>query len=465
MVSRKRWFPRLLVFVVLVALVASGCTGAPKQEKGESTPAATPPQPAKTLHILTLNWPQAAVEQEFADKYFTPKTGIKVVIEAQPYSFAEAKAKQELAAKSPYYDILDYDSQWIGGYVAANGLERLDTPQYLNAPDSPIKADDFIPEVALDLMRYPSLFDDLFVTHNLDKYKNAPVYGLPWSINAQILVYRKDLISNPPKTWDEYKALAKKFNDPPKMYGTVFSASRQSDYVSMDFFPMLWGWGANIWDEKNWKAEGYVNSPQAIEAMKFFASFYKDGLVPPDTPNYAMDEKVTAITQGKVALAEEWNLMGSVLEDPKISVVSGKLGYAVTPAGPQGQYSMYGCQGTGINAFSKQKKEAWDYLKWFTSKETQERLLNDPRAAFASARKDLVEANRKSSPWNAAFMDSIPYMRDFFNITPYSEFLDVLQSEENLGFSGRKSPEKAMNDAAIEAQAILDSNIKLKVAQ
>ncbi|NPV54266.1 MAG: sugar ABC transporter substrate-binding protein [Firmicutes bacterium] len=416
----------------------------------------------KVLHILTLNWPQATIEQKLADQYFTPKTGIKVVVEALPYAFCEQKAKQELAGKSPYYDIINYDSQWLGGYVAAQGLERLDTKEYLQAPGCPVSVDTFIPEVCLRLMTYPNNEEQLFVKKDYEAAKKAPVYGLPWSLNAQILFYRKDLIPTPPKTWYEYKELAKKFNDPPRMYGTTFSASRTADFISMDYFPMMWSWGGSLWDEDEWKAEGVVNSKQNIESLEFFASFYKEGLAAPDTPNYQMDEKLNALTQGKVALCEEWNLVGGLMDNPAISKVVGKIGFAPLPAGPKGRVAMYGCQGMGINRYSKNKKEAWQYMLWFVSKETQQRLLSIPEASFFSSRKDMMEANRASNPWNRAFADSIPYVRDFWNIPPYAELLDTIQKELNLVYSGRASAKEALDHAAKILDSIYDSNRQYK---
>lgn len=118
---RKKW----LSFLVIVILVEAGLLG--------YTAAISS---AKTIRVLALAWPQAPVEQELADKYFTPKTGIKVIIEAQPYTYNEQKARQEVAAGSSYYDIYHYDSQWVGNYIVSGALERLDTKEYLLSPDA-----------------------------------------------------------------------------------------------------------------------------------------------------------------------------------------------------------------------------------------------------------------------------------------------------------------------------------------
>src|SRR5688572_3139817 len=144
------------------------------------------------LHVLALNWPQAAVEQRLADAIFTARTGIKVVLETNQYDVVEQKMKQVINARSPHYDLVHYDSQWLGGFVAAGGLERLDTPAYLGERKCPVKFDDFFPGVATVLGKYPTSEREIFKGRT-NLYAKTPVYGMPWATGVAILFYRKDL--------------------------------------------------------------------------------------------------------------------------------------------------------------------------------------------------------------------------------------------------------------------------------
>jgi ABC-type glycerol-3-phosphate transport system substrate-binding protein len=183
----------LRVTVALAALAAAGC--GPKDE-------------GRVVRILALNWPQAAVEQKLADDLFTPKTGIRVVLETNQYDVVEQKMKQVINARSSRYDLVHYDSQWLGEFVAADGLERLDAPAYLGEKKCPVKFDDFIPSVAYALGRYPTNEREIF-QGKTKPFAKTPVYGLPWATGVAILFYRADLfkaakIKTPPKTWDEF---------------------------------------------------------------------------------------------------------------------------------------------------------------------------------------------------------------------------------------------------------------------
>ena len=98
-----------------------------------------------TLNVLAPQWPQGPKEQALAAETFTPESGIAVTFEAVNYATLEQRVKLLVEGQSADYDIYDYDSQWLGGFVAAGALERLDTDQFLNNPDTTIQMDLFYP--------------------------------------------------------------------------------------------------------------------------------------------------------------------------------------------------------------------------------------------------------------------------------------------------------------------------------
>ncbi|HLL51326.1 MAG TPA: hypothetical protein VK356_11720, partial [Thermomicrobiales bacterium] len=75
---------------------------------------------------------------------------------------------------------------------------------------------------------------------------------------------------------------------------------------------------------------------------------------------------------------------------------------------------------------------------------------------FQSPRKDLKDAGQY--PWQQSFVEQIPIVRDFWNIPEYAPLLNSLQTQLNLGYVGRKASQEALDDAAIEQQAIYDSS-------
>jgi multiple sugar transport system substrate-binding protein len=457
--TRKAFFALALGIAVVVA---AGC-GRRAQ------------QPQAHLRILALNWPQAPVEQRLANEIFTPRTGIKVTLEMNTYDNVEVKMKQVINSRSSDYDIVHYDSQWLGQFVAAKGLERLDTPDYLDSPDAEISFDDFMPEYAVVMGKYPTDASEVFAGH-FDRYRDTPIYGLPWATGCQIMFYRADLLkqagfvdeqgnAKPPETWPEFVRIAKALTKRGVRYGAWTHAGRQGDYITQDFFPIMWANGGDLWDSKTWRAQGVINSPQNVEALQFYCDWnLKHHIVPAESANWGNEEVFNACAQDQAAMGQFWATFGAALEDRDRSKVVGKMAYAVVPGfrdartGKIRRAAMYGCQATAITAFSKQKQAAWAYIQWLMSRETQKAILDDPTSAFVSAREDLLEYTKSRNPRNRAALESSLLAHDFWNNPEYSKLLNIVQRELNLAFIGQKTPKRALDDAARDLQQVLDAS-------
>ena len=151
-----------------------------------------------TINVLAPQWPQGPKEQALAEEW-SKQSGIAVTFDAVNYANLEQRVKLLVDGESTDYDIYDYDSQWIGGFVQAGALERLDTPDYLGASGVAIRMGDFFPEITSRLCQYPA------AEPNAQSSAPSPVYGLPWSLNCEVLWYRTDLMDAPPASWDDLR--------------------------------------------------------------------------------------------------------------------------------------------------------------------------------------------------------------------------------------------------------------------
>ena len=116
---------------------------------------------------------------------------------------------------------------------------------------------------------------------NADGYAPGPVsaatydgqlYGLQPGANTLAIFYNKDVLAKagvqPPKTWDELKATAKKLTSG-KQYGFAFNAT--ADYEgAWQFLPPMWTNGGDETDLK---------SPQVAEALQLWKDLVDDGSV------------------------------------------------------------------------------------------------------------------------------------------------------------------------------------------
>jgi multiple sugar transport system substrate-binding protein len=435
-----------------------------------------------TVRVLSLPWPQTPVEQELANKEFTPRTGIRVEITGPPYQFVESKIRELCASKGADFDIFETDSQWYGGQILDKCIEPLDS--YLKRAGIDYNTT-FVQPYATYNGRWPVRVAVLRGEADWKPYATQPVYFLPWTIGTMILGYRADLFkqagivdgsgrAKAPQTWDEFVEAAKKLtvdtNGDGKIdrYGIGWYAGRISDGITQQWLPFHASYGALIWDERNWKAQGVINSPQAVEALQFFVDFnLKHKVVDPGTANWFVDELLNGAFTDKYAMNFTWVSFAGAMDNPKISKTAGKWAYAPFPCfvdkatGKKRCAATYGSQGIGINRNSRNKEAAWRYLQWLISRDTQRKLVDDPRAGFASARQDLYQYQTSKTGTNIwASLTSITggWGFDVWTYPEYAQLLDIQQNYVNLAYIGAVTPKQALDQIALLQQRILDTS-------
>ena len=129
--------------------------------------------------------------------------------------------------------------------------------------------------------------------------------GYPMWVNAKILIYRKDLISEDkvPKTWEEYQALAKELAAD-DMYGTTVFGSGSDAVCSFLDFACQAGAEGLVFDK-----DGKVNiTDQAYaDALNFMVENAEADYTPADSLSTAATESQELFTNEKVAMQLNWS--------------------------------------------------------------------------------------------------------------------------------------------------------------
>ncbi|MBT2501277.1 sugar ABC transporter substrate-binding protein [Curtobacterium sp. ISL-83] len=125
-------------------------------------------------------------------------------------------------------------------------------------------------------------------------YKGA-LYGLQPVTNSIALYYNKKMLAaagvQPPKTWDELQAAAKKLTSG-KTYG--FAMSNINTYEgTWQFLPMFWSNGG---DEKN------IATAEAAQALQFVEKLQSDGSLSKSSINWAQADVNSQFIAGKAAM-------------------------------------------------------------------------------------------------------------------------------------------------------------------
>ena len=400
---------------------------------------------------LTLGWaawdPANALVE--LSKDFTAETGIEMKFEFVPWTNFADRFLNELNSGGDLCDLLIGDSQWIGG-SAENG-------HYVKLNDffaaEGISMSDFLPATVEAYSTWPK---------GSDNYWALPAMG-----DAIGWVYRKDWFARPelqkefqakhgrplapPKTWTELGEVARFFQgrmiDGKKVYGAAIYTERGSEGITMGATSALYSWGFQYEDPKRpYRMDGYVNSPAAVEAIKFYKDLYQ-GCTPPGHSDAYMTANLDAYKSGQVAMQMNFfAFFPGIAKDP---VVGGeKSGFFVNPS-QKVSASALGGQGISVVSYSDKKDLALQYIKWFARPDVQKKwwslggyschtaVLNDP-------------SFKDSAPFAADFLEAMSGVKDFWQEPAYASLLQSMQKRLHDFIVADRGTAKEALDKVIE---------------
>ena len=161
---------------------------------------------------------------------------------------------------------------------------------------------------------------------------------------------------------------------------------------------------------------------------------------PPGVAGFNWMESMASLTQGRAAMWIDADGWAPPIEDPNASRVVGKIGYAVVPAGPKGQYSSTYGDGIGIAQASTKKEAAYLYCQWAVSKTMGARLLQSGGGVpFRNSilNDETVRKGVKTQEW----LDSVVASSKISKlglpvIVPVAEFRDIVGAALTATLSG-----------------------------
>jgi multiple sugar transport system substrate-binding protein len=125
------------------------------------------------------------------------------------------------------------------------------------------------------------------------------VYGIPTNTNVQLLWYRKDLVPNPPKTWDEMIAMAKKL---PAGEGNILEQGQHYEGYVVWFNNLVESDGGTI---VNAQGKPTLGAP-AVKAAQIIRDVARSGRASPSLSTDQEDQGRLAFEAGKGAFLLNW---------------------------------------------------------------------------------------------------------------------------------------------------------------
>jgi len=307
---------------------------------------------------------------------FEEKTGMKVNFELSAFPIYNQRADLELSTKGHAWDFLNitfiYTGRWIGAGWFTN-LEPFLQDSNLTPPDW--DPDDFA-SGAQACMR--------------DAQGNR--YGFSWEAGAMIMgASRADLIDKAglkmPTTFDELVQVCEAVNNQDGV--KAFVADKLHHW---NFPPYLMGFGGSIFKDPPQNLTPTLDTPEAAEAARYYADLLMK-YAPDGVLSYTDDQAMTAQLMGRANIRTQaiaW--MVPMAKSPK-SQVKDTVRYALMPGGPKGNFPGSNSHAFGIPIGARNKKAAWEFIKWALSKEMVRRIAFE-KGYSAICRRSVIEDPR-----------------------------------------------------------------------
>lgn len=393
-----------------------------------------------TLRYMT--WEDAEWQrftEEFIEKYMEQNPNVIIQYEPTAGTEYEMKLKTSLAAGNAP------DVVWIDG-LGQWPLEKLFEP-----------IDDYIEKFNFNIAGQNK---ELLSTATF----NDKLYGLFGWTGILVMFYNKNLFDEaglqyPQEgwTWDDCKDMARKLT---KGEGVdkVYGINLGLEHINL-IEPVIWGNGARFIDD-NLNYDGVMNSDKAVEAIKWYTSFVKEGLAPETLSMRAMGGQGEMFKDGKIAMI--WNSSTFILtvkEHYKDFDID-DLGVVLFPVskdkvGDKPAVKIAHTNPICITKDSKNKDEAFKFIAARVGIEIQEDFVSRGWALPANVELAYkMQQQLDEEPLLELFLDQLinrdkyEYPKPVSNFSPvYSKMNEHLVNAVNEIVVEDKDPKKALDDA------------------
>ena len=420
------WRLRRLGAAAIVALALAGCgtneTGG-STGPGESANQAPAVSPAAELSGDVTVWAmgnEGVNLQKMADAFTEENPGVNVSVTPVDWGQAVAKLQTGIAGNQTP-DVSQMGTDMMGQFAATGALE-------------PVPAN-FEPG---------TFFESAWNTGVVD----GTVYAVPWNVETRLLYYRTDIaekagITGPPATWDDLKAMAKAMKETGGAeWGLSLGTKNWQEYL-----PFLWSNGGDVVD-----AQGayQLNSPQAVEALTFYKSFFEEDLSPKSVPEGFDITPAFVSGTHPMFFSGPWHL--GLIKDAGGAEIEGKWAIAPMPKKVSAT-SFLGGSNLVVFKESDNKDAAWAFVQYLSDPKTQVDWYNEV-TVLPSVQAAWDDPALKDDPNVAMFGTQLQDTKAQPATETWTELSAALNSTLEKLTTGDMTPQEAADEMQAEAEKI-----------
>ena len=274
-------------------------------------------------------------------------------------------------------------------------------------------------------------------------------YGLPLDTNTRVLITSQDVLdkaglSAPPKTFDEFKAMAA------KLKGTDVQVFADGGLGGWNILPWIWSGGGNITDPDLTKASGYLDGPDSVATVQMLVDLYKDGQIPNLIIGNSGDTGTSdGLPSGNYATIFDGPWMAGVWSGqyPDFKPI-----YAPIPAGKGGSISVVGGEDIVVTNASKNQAAAEDFVRFTQTEAFQIAMVKTGQMTVIPA---FADQQTTIAPYYSTFSNQLKTAKSRLAISTASQVDAILNTELTPAFKGDVSVQDALTKAATQVDALL----------
>ncbi|ABX81340.1 extracellular solute-binding protein [Acholeplasma laidlawii] len=283
--------------------------------------------------------------QKMADQTFTPQTGIQVKISVMPDAnklvMASAANQQpdvalglasympfDLAIRNSAYDLTSFDDYWEFASQFAPGA--------------------FVPYIL-----------------------NDKAYALPETLDFNVVMYRKDIFDAlnfmVPDTWEEVIQILPEL----QKYGMNFYHPIAGGTAIKWFYQtsgFIYQFGGNIYSEDGLRTS--INEKEAVQGLTFLNQLFTNYALPEQVVSFYNSFRYATLPIGIADFGTYQLIKNAAPELTGMWEIAPYPSITTEAAGTNRHYIANGTAGMIMNE-TDQPDDAWDFLKWWMSTETQ----------------------------------------------------------------------------------------------
>jgi len=389
---RVRWVLSAAAVTATAALALTGCTGG---GGGSST--------NQNVTLTFSQWwaPEmsSGALQGIVDSFHKAHPNITVKLISAPFASLQTQTISQ-AASGTLPDIVGLDGSWVNPLYKQGAL--------YNLSDAMTKAKYDDSELASQVAFKGSTY-------------MIPVVNFVYPLFTNDAILAKAGISAPPTTWSEFTADAKKISQTESgvkgwvvPLGTTNPNGAQNDILS-------WAWASGGSMLKGGEPD-LVNNTAVTGAVDMVKDLVKSGAVLPGANGLQETDKVTNFINGRVGM-----MIDSLAHTTTIVQGAPNLKFTVSAQPVQDGYTgtkgmMYASWGIGMSAKTKYPTQAWEFIQYLMSKDTNSKL---------STLANGFPGNKTSAP---DFSGADPHFKTAFGIyqksKPVNEFVGLPAADQ-----------------------------------